>query len=115
VSIANADAEVAEEQAQSGGEEQFHGDLEQEAVLASFNAEPCTRIREQVLEKTNATNFEHAVQILRERAAKEEACHFLMVAERQRLLELNAQCQAEAAAREKARPRTRNPASRRRC
>jgi hypothetical protein len=33
----------------------------------------------------------------------DEACHLLMVVERQRLLELNAQHQTEAAAREEAR------------
>ena len=54
-------------------------------------------------EETNTANFEHAVQISRERAATEEAGCLLMAAERQRLLELNAQRQAEAAPREDAR------------
>jgi hypothetical protein len=48
-------------------------------------------------------NFEQAVEISRQRAATEEAGRLLMAAERQKLLELNAQCRAEVAAREQAR------------
>jgi hypothetical protein len=43
------------------------------------------------------------VDISRQRVAKEEVGCLLMAAERKKLLELNAQRQAEAAAREKAR------------
>jgi hypothetical protein len=48
------------------------------------------------------SNFEHAIQISRERTDTEETCRLLMAAELQRLLELNTQLQAEAAAREQA-------------
>jgi hypothetical protein len=61
------------------------------------------RLKEEEREFINNANFEHIVKISRERAATEEASLLLMVAERQKLLELNTQCQAEATAREQAR------------
>jgi hypothetical protein len=48
------------------------------------------------------SNFEHAIQISRERTYTEETCRLFMAAKLQRLLDLNAQLQAEAAAREQA-------------
>jgi hypothetical protein len=102
---ADAYAKAAQEaaQAQWGEEQPFHDDLELAAILASFNTQCFRRLEEEVLEYVNDAHFEHAVEISRQQAATEEAGCLLMAAERQRMLELNAQHQAEAAAREQAR------------
>jgi hypothetical protein len=78
------DSEFDSEQVQWGGEEQFEGDAERAVILASFSAQRYRWVRQQVLGETNATNFEHAVQILRKRAAAEKAGCLLMAAERYR-------------------------------
>jgi UDP-N-acetylglucosamine pyrophosphorylase len=71
--------------------------------LASFNAQGFRRLREEELEEINDTNFEHAIQISRQRVAMEEVGRLLMATKQQRLLELNAHRQAEAAARKQVR------------
>jgi hypothetical protein len=48
------------------------------------------KIREKVLDKANTIHFERVVEISRERAVTEEVCRFLMAADQQKLLELNA-------------------------
>jgi UDP-N-acetylglucosamine pyrophosphorylase len=70
--------------------------------LVSFNAQRFRRLKEEEQEFFNDANFDHAVEISRQRAATEEAGHLLMAAEQQKLLEVNTQRQAEAAAREQA-------------
>jgi UDP-N-acetylglucosamine pyrophosphorylase len=60
-------------------------------------------MKEEEHEFMNNANFELAAEISRQRVATEEAGRLLMGSERQKLLELNAQRQAEAAAREQAR------------
>jgi hypothetical protein len=60
-------------------------------ILATFNAQRFRRLKEEEREFINKANFEHAVEISRERAAMEEADLLLMVVERQKLVELNAQ------------------------
>jgi UDP-N-acetylglucosamine pyrophosphorylase len=77
-----------------------------------LNVQPFRRLKEEQREFINDANFEHAVEISRQRAATEEAGRLLMAAERQKLIELNAQCHAEAFAREQARL-TQNEVSRR--
>jgi hypothetical protein len=107
--ITGADAELVEEKADWGVEEQFEGDPEQEAILASFNVQRDRRIREQVREETNAAIFKRIVEILCEMAPTEEVGRLLMAVERQRLLELNAQRQARwPPARKRGSPRARN-------
>jgi hypothetical protein len=90
--------------AQWGEEQQVHGDPEQAAILASYNAQRFRRLDDEQLEYINNANYEHAVKISHQRAATEKAGRLLMAAERPKLLELNAQRQAEVAAREQARP-----------
>jgi hypothetical protein len=68
-----------------------------------LNAQRFDRLKEEQREFINDANFEHAVVILRQRAATEEVGRLLMAAERQKVLELNTQHQAEAFAREQAR------------
>ncbi|KAK1631517.1 hypothetical protein QYE76_005832 [Lolium multiflorum] len=89
--------------AQWGEEQQVHGDPEQAAILDSLNPQCFRRLKEEQIEHVNDANFEHAIEISRRWAATEEAGRLLMAAELQRMLELNAPCQAEAAAREQAR------------
>jgi hypothetical protein len=86
-----------------GEEQQVHGDLEQVEILASYNAQHFRRLDGEELEYINNANYEHAVEISRQRAAMEEAGRLLVVAEMHKLLELNAQRQDEVAAHEKAR------------
>lgn len=68
--------------AQCGEEQPFHADEQR-----------FQRLEEEELEYINQAHFEHAVEISRQ----------LMMAKQHRLIELNAQHQAEAAAREQAR------------
>jgi hypothetical protein len=100
---AYADADAAKEVAQRGEEQPFHGNPEQASILASFNAQRFRRLKEEELEYINNANFEQAVEISRQQSSTEEASRILMAAERQRMLNLNAQRQVEAAAREQAR------------
>jgi hypothetical protein len=73
------------------------------AILASFKVQRIRKLRKEEVEEINDANFEHAVEISHQQAATEEADRLLMTAERQRLLDLNAQCQTDAAAREQVR------------
>jgi hypothetical protein len=57
--IADAEAEAV----QQGEEEQFHGDPEKAAILASFNVHCFRRLREDELEEINDANLEHVVEI----------------------------------------------------
>ncbi|KAK1617068.1 hypothetical protein QYE76_022585 [Lolium multiflorum] len=101
--IADMEAEAVEQAAQWGEEEQFQGDQEQAAILASFNTQCFRGLHEEEVEETNDANFEHVVEISGQRVATQEASCILMAAERQRLLELNAQRQVETATHEQAR------------
>jgi sigma54-dependent transcription regulator len=76
------------------------GTREKAAILASFNTQCFRRPKEEEQEFFNDANFDHVVEISRQQATTEEAGRLLMVAKRQNLLELNAQRQAEAAARD---------------
>jgi hypothetical protein len=76
---------------------------EQATILASFNAHHFRRLKEEELKYMNDTHFEQAIEISHQRAATEEASRLLMAADRQGLLEMNVQRQAEAAARKKSR------------
>jgi hypothetical protein len=94
--------------AQWSEQQQVPGDPEQVAILASFNKQHFRRLKEKDQEFFNDANFDHAAEILRQRATREEAGRLLMAAERQKLLELNAQRQAEVApASKRGSPRTR--------
>jgi hypothetical protein len=87
---ADEEAKAAEEMAQWGKEQQVHGDLEQAAVLASYNTQRFRRLDDEELECINNANYKHAIEITRQRVATEEAGCLLMTAEWQKLLELNA-------------------------
>jgi hypothetical protein len=88
---------------QWGEKQQVHGDPEEAAMLASYNTHRFPRLEDKQLEYINNANYEHAIEISRQRAATKEAGRVLMAAERHELLELNAPRQAEAAAREQSR------------
>jgi hypothetical protein len=106
--IADAEAKATEEAAQWGEQQQVPGDPKQAAILAILNAQRFRRLEEGEREFFNATNFDRTVEISRQRAATEEVGRLLMAAERQKLLELNAQRQAEVApASKRGSPRTR--------
>jgi hypothetical protein len=83
-----------EELAHWGEDQPFHGDSEQATILASFNAKLFRRLEEDDLEYINDTHFKYAVEISCHLVAMEDTSCLLMVAERQRLLEMNAQRQA---------------------
>lgn len=103
VYIAEAEAEAAEEAAQSGEPPQAPADPEQAAILASLNAQRYQRLREEEREFVNDANLEHVLEISRQRAATEEAGRRLMEVERQKLAELNAHRHYDAFARQQAR------------
>jgi hypothetical protein len=103
VYVAEAEAEVAEEAAQSGEPPQAPADPEQAAILASLNAQRYQRLREEEREFVNDANLEHVLEISRQRAVTEEAGRRLKEAERQKLAELNAHRHQDAFARQQAR------------
>jgi hypothetical protein len=88
---------------QWGEQLQVPADPEKAAILVSLNTQHFWWKKEERDEFINDANLEHAVEISRHRAATEEAGRLLMAAERQKLLELNAQRQVEAFARKQAR------------
>nr|XP_051229653.1 uncharacterized protein LOC127347514 [Lolium perenne] len=96
-------AEAAEEVTQWDEQQQVPGVPEQTAILASFSVQRLRRLKEEQREFINDANFEHAIEISRQGPATEEAGRLLMATERQKILEHNAQRQAEAAARKQAR------------
>jgi hypothetical protein len=69
-----------EEMAQWGEEQQVHGDPEQAAILASYNAQRFRRLNDEQLEYINNANYEHDVEISRQRAATEKTGRLLMAA-----------------------------------
>jgi hypothetical protein len=68
-----------------------------------LNAHRFRRLKEEQREFIYDANFKHAVKISRQRAATEEARRLFMAAERQKLIELNAQHHADTFAREQTR------------
>ena len=97
--MADAEAEVAEEEMQWSSEEEQPMDLEQAAILTSYNMARYQNLREE----TNEHILARVTQISRERAPTEEAGRLLMAAERHRLLELDSQRLAEAVSSQEAR------------
>jgi hypothetical protein len=73
VFVADADAEAAKEVSHLGAEKQFQGEPEQEVILETFNAHRFQRINEQALAEIDTANYEHTLEILREREDTEEA------------------------------------------
>jgi hypothetical protein len=86
-----------------GERPQVPADPEHVAILASLNTQRFRRLKEEQREFINDANFEHAVEISRQCTTTEEAGCPLMSAERQNLLKLNDQRQAEVDARKQAR------------
>jgi hypothetical protein len=69
VFVTDAEAAVA----QWGAVDQFRVDPEQAAILALFNAQLFRRINKQALADIDTANYQHALEISRERAVTKEA------------------------------------------